>query len=126
MTLRPRRDPRLLTDIETEIRGARRHDGRARDLSVGGLRVRLPDSHVVVGERLGVTLRVVGLVAMAFAAEVRWVRRHEIGLGCDAGLEFDHTPDSRRLLQQLLWELQSGNVPEVERRTRTRPKGLTG
>jgi hypothetical protein len=124
--MKPRRDMRLLVDIPVELRGERRHAGSVRDLSLNGLRVRLAASHVTVGERVGVSLRIPGLEGLDFAAEVRWAKRHEIGLGCDAGLEFDHTAESRRKVQAILWEVQSGALHDVERRSRTRAKGLTG
>jgi hypothetical protein len=117
----PRKHPRLLIAIPVEIRSEKLIQGSARDISEGGVRVRLEQS-VKMDDRVGVTLRLPGFANsdLNFSGEVRWVRREAFGAGCDAGLEFDHTPETRKKLQLMLWELQSGNLGEIERRHRTR------
>jgi len=118
---KPRCQPRILVDIPCEVRSDKVAKGSARDLSENGVRVRL-QGHVKLGDRVGISMRLPGFANMDlnFSGEVRWVMRPEMGLGCDAGIQFDHTPDSRKRVQLILWELQAGNLREVERRQRTR------
>ena len=124
MATQPRRHPRILVEIPIEIRAERVHKASARDLSEGGVRLRM-DARVRVGDRVGVTLNVPKWAAINVAAEVRWVRPHESGVGCDAGLEFDHTPATQKHIASLLWELQTGDLASVSRRSRTRLPGKT-
>jgi PilZ domain-containing protein len=118
---KPRAQPRFLVDIPVEIRSIKVLKGSGRDLSEDGIRVRL-DGHVKLGERVGVTLRIPGFANhdLNFSAEVRWVKRPPLAMGCDAGVAFDHTADTRRRIQLLMRELEQGNMREVERRSRTK------
>ncbi|MBI2932676.1 MAG: PilZ domain-containing protein [Planctomycetes bacterium] len=130
MAKKPRRSVRNLVDIPVEIRGEKLVFGSGRDLSEAGLRVRL-ESRVRMGERVGVTFRLPGFanVDLNFSAEVRWVKAHPSGGVWEAGLEFDHTPETSKRIHLLLWELQAGNLKEIERRHRTRrapPQGKQG
>ena len=51
-----------------------------------------------------------------FKVEVRWVDFASKSKLYDVGARFIHTPRSKKLLKDLLWELQSGNLPEMERK----------
>ncbi len=121
MPKKPRKAPRMLVDIPVEVRSEKTVSGSGRDLTEDGIRVRL-EQGVKLGDRIGISLTLPGFgnMDLNFSGEVRWVRRQDFGPGCDAGIEFDHTPDSRKKLQLLMWELQAGNLGEIERRTRTR------
>ncbi len=120
MPKQPRKFPRVLVEIPLEIRGEQLFKASGRDLTEEGVRVRAK-GRLKQGDRVGVTLRIPGFANMDlnFSAEVRWAKLPEEGMECEAGLEFDLTPALRKKLQVLLWELQSGNVKEIERRMRT-------
>jgi hypothetical protein len=116
---KPRKEMRLLVQVPVELRASRRtFEGTGRDLTFSGIRVRYA-GHLVEGERVGVMLRIPGFANedLQFPAEVRWVEpfpHEEV-----AGLEFQHTPESKRKIHLVLAELQSGNLKEIERRSPT-------
>jgi len=116
---KPRRELRMLVDIRAELRGERAVlPASVRDLSVYGLRIRFA-GRITLGERVGVTLTLPGFASIDFSGDVRWISRRDFGVEWDAGLEINHTEESRKTMQLLLWELQSGSLSQVERRTRT-------
>jgi hypothetical protein len=89
--------------------------GRAMDLTVDGIKIRSPHNYGV-GDRLALTLHIPGFATQFnFPAEVKWIDlaepTNEYFLGCN----FIHTPATHKLLQNLLWELSIGNIPEIVR-----------
>lgn len=121
MPKKPRAQPRFLVDIPVELRSDKVVKGSCRDVAEGGIRVRL-EGHVKLGERVGVTLHIPGFANhdLNFGGEVRWVLRPPMSMGCDAGIAFDHQPDTRKRMQLFMRELEQGNMREIERRTRTK------
>ena len=119
---KPRREARYLVDIPVAVRAERGLlQGSVRDLSVYGARLRVQGMvRVGVGERVGVTLAVPGFAPMDFSGEVRWICRPQWGEGCDCGVELFHGAAALKTMQLLVWELQSGTLGDVERRSRTR------
>lgn len=97
--------------FRVEVRGSRQEFGaEARDVSVEGLCFSSPIL-MKIGDRAGVSLCFQGRPAISLSFEVRWAkpegtRRYLIGV------EFVHTPESRRAIQALMWEIQSGKVRE--------------
>lgn len=119
---KPRKAVRYLVDIPCELRTTVRVlRGSGRDLTEDGIRVRV-EGPVRMHERVGVTLLIPGFanLDMNFPGEVRWLKGCHPPPITEAGVLFEHTDDSRRRVHLLLWELQSGNLKEIERKTRTR------
>lgn len=122
MVNKPRRAVRYLVDVPVELRTTDRIlRGSGRDLTEAGIRVRV-EGPVRMNERIGLSLRIPGFanIDLNFSGEVRWVKSLYPPPICEAGVEFDHNPDSRKRIQVLMWELQTGNLKEIERRTKTR------
>lgn len=113
---RPRKGARIPVAVDVEIGGVKGGAmGRALDITVEGIKIRSPHSYGV-GTRLALTLHIPGFAQhFDFAAEVKWVEPagsfEEFHLGCS----FVHTTESHALLKNLLWELASGNLPEIQR-----------
>ncbi len=125
MGTQPRRHPRVLVDMSVEVRAERMLRANARDLSEAGVRLRI-QGRVRTGDRVGMTIHVPGRPDVVVPAEVRWVCPHDSGVGCDAGLEFDHSPLTQRRIGAVLWDLQTGELASIARRSRTRLPGQTG
>jgi Tfp pilus assembly protein PilZ len=113
---RNRKGARIPIAVDVEIGGAKGGAmGRARDITVEGIQIRSPHSYAV-GERLAITLHIPKFAQhFDFVAKVAWVEpagsMEEFQIGCT----FVHTTESQKLLKNLLWELASGNIPEILR-----------
>lgn len=122
---RPRKGARVPIAVDVEMGGAKGPAmARAIDLTVEGIKIRAPHSYSV-GDRLALTLHIPGFAQeFRFASEVKWVdpagSMEEFHLGC----AFHHTAESQKLLKNLLWELASGNLPEILRTKRTTRRNL--
>lgn len=108
--MKPRRQRPVRTRIRfsVEIRSPRSSfDAEARDLSVDGLCLSSPIL-LMIGDRAGTTFRLGG-AELSLSFEVRWARpdgEHRYLLG----VEFVHTAESRKSLQKLMWQVDSGAV----------------
>lgn len=115
--LREKRQKRAPVDIKCEIGGI--HGGaigKVRDLSQGGCRVFSPHSYAT-GDKVALTVLIEGFATpFDFTAEVKWLDMAGSGDLYEIGLRFHHTPETYNLLRQLLWEMNSGNLPEVQRK----------
>jgi hypothetical protein len=110
--------PRAFTDIKLEVRGAAgTYGASARDLGVGGLRIRGP-LKAAVDERIGLTLLLPTPHRVTIMALVRWVKEEGPTLYV-LGAKFLHTAESLKKMQQLMQEVQSGKLGV------TRPAGGT-
>jgi|SRR6185436_3541651 len=109
MPLRKSRPIRTRCRFRIEVRGSRQEfDAEARDVSVDGLCFSSPIL-LKLGDRVGISLCFQGRPAFPLSVEIRWARpegmtRHLLGV------EFVHTPASRKAMQALLWEIESGRV----------------
>jgi hypothetical protein len=112
----PLKKPRAIRTrlkFRVEVRGSRQEFGaEARDVSVEGLCFSSPIL-MNIGDRAGTSLCFQGRPATSLSVEVRWAmpdgtKRYRIGV------EFLHTPESRKAMQALLWEIESGRVRGVE------------
>jgi hypothetical protein len=95
--------------FRVEVRGSRQEFvGEARDVSVEGLCFSSPIL-MKIGDRAGASLCFQGRRATSLSFEVRWAapegtKRYLLGV------EFVHTPESRKAMQALMWEIESGRV----------------
>ena len=95
--------------FKVEIRGSRQSFfGESRDLSVEGLCFISPIL-LVAGERVGATLYFQEGVDHSVSLEIRWVRT-ETSPHYLIGAEFVHLSESRKSIQRLLWQIESGLV----------------
>lgn len=100
--------------FRVEIRGSRQSFfGEAVDLSVEGICFASPIL-LVAGERVGATLHFQGGLQHSISLEIRWTRA-EGGPRYLIGAEFVHLSESRKAMQRLLWQIESGQVSEAER-----------
>jgi hypothetical protein len=103
------RAARIRFRFKVEVRDSRRaFEAEARDVSIDGLCLSSPIL-LRVGDRVGTTLFVRGGPPISLSFEVRWAQpdgpsRYRIGV------EFVHTPESRKALQKLMWQIESGAV----------------
>ena len=128
---KPRRD-RVNVDVFCELGiPPRRGLGRIRDFNQNGCMVHTP-RQMRVTETLQLSIQLPGFSQeFKFKVEVRWIKvagtpkRHYSGkptLGrgeanlYHVGVKFLHTPSTYKVLKSLLWELQSGHIPEMERK----------
>ena len=105
----PKRSRPVRTRIRfrVEIRGSRQSFAAdARDLSVEGFCFSSP-IRLTVGDRAGASLFDVSL-----SFEVRWVRP-DGPTRTLVGAEFLHTPETRKRLRALMWQIDSGTVVEA-------------
>ena len=97
-----------------EIRGSRQpFSGESIDLSAEGICFNSPIL-LVTGERVGATLCFRGGLKHHISMEIRWIRadgspRYLIGA------EFVHLSETRKAMQRLLWQIESGQVKSMER-----------
>jgi hypothetical protein len=103
------RAARIRIRFPVEVRGSRQSfRAEATDLSVEGLCCRSPIL-LVAGERAGISLLFQGASPIQLSFEVRWIRpagaSHYL-----TGVEFVHTPVSRKAFQQLIWRVESGEL----------------
>jgi hypothetical protein len=111
-----RKSIRIAIQVTVEIGGHKGAAiGKALDITPEGVLVRAPHSYGV-GERVALTLRVPKFAQrFDFAAEVKWLEpagsMKEFYIGC----LFVHTAESKRLIDLLVWELATGNIPEALR-----------
>ena len=100
--------------FRVEIRDSRRaFDAESRDISVDGLSLTSPIL-MTIGDRAGTSLHLEGTAPVSLSFEVRWARKD----GEKAyllGVEFVHTDESRKELQKLMWQIDSGTVKGVAR-----------
>lgn len=109
LPLKKPRPIRTWFKFKIEIRGPRQEFGaQARDISVEGLCFSSPIL-MKIGERAGVSLCFRGRPAISLSFEVRWAKPEETKRYL-VGVEFVHTPESRKAMQALMWEIQSGKV----------------
>lgn len=107
---------RMGVRVDVEIGGMKGAAvGRAVDLTEEGIQVRSPHNYGV-GERLALSLHIPQFAPQFdFVATVMWIEpagsTDEFLLGC----RFLHTPESHKLLKNLLWEISTGNLPEIQR-----------
>ena len=103
------RPVRIRVKFRIEVRGSRQEFGaEARDISVEGLCFSSPIL-MRVGDRAGTSLCFHGRPPTSLSSEVRWARPAEANRYL-LGVEFVHTPESRKAMQALMWEIQSGAV----------------
>ena len=128
---RPRSD-RVNVDVFCELgTPPRRALGRIRDLNQNGGMIHTP-RQMRVTETLALSIQLPGFSQeFKFKVEVRWVDiasksklyysgKPNLHAGesnlYHVGVRFIHTPSSYKTLKNLLWELQSGHLPEMERK----------
>ena len=109
MPLRKPRPARTRFKFRVEVRGSRQEFGaEARDVSVEGLCFLSPIL-MTAGDRAGTSLCFRGRPSTSLSFEVRWSRPEGANRYL-LGVEFVHTPESRKTMQALMWEIQSGTV----------------
>ena len=115
--LREKRQARSPVDIKCEIGGIHGATiGKVRDLSQGGCRVFSRHTYST-GDKVAITILIAGFATpFDFTAQVKWLDMAGSTDLYEIGLHFIHTPESFNQLKQLLWEMHSGNLPEVQRR----------
>jgi len=64
---------------------------------------------MTIGDRAGTSLRFQGGSETSLSFEVRWARA-EGTTGYRLGVEFVHTPETRKAMQKLMWEIESGTL----------------
>ena len=107
--LKKPRPVRTRFTFRVEVRGSRQEFGaEARDISVEGLCFSSPIL-MAIGDRAGTSLCFQGRPATLLSFEVRWAKP-EGATRYLLGVEFVHTPESRKAMQALMWEIQSGQV----------------
>jgi hypothetical protein len=116
---RPRKEIRHLVEFPVEIRGPKRSfEGSGRDLGALGLRVRYAVHHLAPNDRVGLTLHLpVGRIELV--ADVRWAQRTTDQWEENAGIEFVHSPETRKRLHEIIAALEGGQLRGIQRRTRT-------
>jgi hypothetical protein len=113
-TLKRSRPVRTRICFKVEIRGSRQSFlAEARDLSVEGICFSSPIL-LVAGERVGATLHVPAAPAHSISLEIRWTRT-ETAQRYLIGAEFVHLSESRKAMQRLLWQIESGLVKGTDR-----------
>jgi len=113
-SLKRSRPLRTRIHFDVEIRGSRQSFfGNALDLSVEGICFSSPIL-LVAGERVGATLHFKEGVAPSLSLEIRWTRT-EGSPRYLIGAEFVHLSESRKAMQRLLWQIESGQVTGTER-----------
>ncbi len=116
--LKKPRPVRTRCRFRIEVRGSRQEfDAEARDISIEGLCFSSPIL-LKIGDRAGVSLCFQGRPALSLSFEVRWARpdgekRYLLGV------EFVHTPESRKAMHALMWEIESGKIRGNDRATPT-------
>ena len=109
MPPRAPRAVRIRFKFRVEVRGSRQEFGaEARDLSVEGLCFSSPIL-MRIGDRAGTSLCFQGRPATSLSFEVRWAKPEGTKRYL-LGVEFVHTSESRKAMQALMWEIQSGQV----------------
>lgn len=107
--LKKPRAARTRVKFKVEVRGSRQEFGaEARDVSVEGLCFTSPIL-MTIGDRAGASLCFQGRPATSLSCEVRWARPEGTNRYL-LGVEFAHTPESRKAMHTLMWEIQSGTV----------------
>jgi len=108
-SLKRSRPARTRVRFRVEIRGSRQSFlAEGRDLSVEGLCFSSPIL-LVAGERVGATLQFQKGREHKISMEVRWTRT-ETAKRYLIGAEFVHLSESRKSMQRLLWQIESGLV----------------
>jgi hypothetical protein len=108
-TLKRSRPVRTRILFQVEVRGSRQSFfAEARDLSVEGICFSSPIL-LVAGERVGATLHFQKDLKHSISMEVRWTRT-ETARRYLIGAEFIHLSESRKAMQRLLWQIESGLV----------------
>jgi len=114
--LRRSRPVRIRIRFRVEIRDSRRQfDAQARDVSIDGLCLSSPIL-MMVGERAGTSLHVPGHPAIPLSFEVRWARP-EGPQSYLLGVEFVHSSETRKALQKLMWQIESGEIQGTDSRS---------
>ena len=107
--LKRSRAARTRIRFRVEIRDSRRtFDAESRDVSVDGLSFASPIL-MRIGDRVGTSLHLEGIESVSLSFEIRWARP-EGPKSYLTGVEFMHTPESRKAMQKLLWQIDSGTV----------------
>lgn len=107
MKVRQKRPLRTRIRFRVEVRGSRQSfDAEAQDVSVEGLCLWSPIL-MAIGDRAGASLRFQGGSETSLSFEVRWARA-EGANGYRMGVEFVHTAETRRAMQKVMWEIESG------------------
>lgn len=78
-----------------------------------------------IGERVGLSLCFVDGARVSLPADIRWVKSQE-SLGYLLGVEFAHTPESKKVLQRLVWELHTGTLTGEVRVVKALSSGSKG
>ena len=115
---RPARSPRVNVDVFCSLgKASGRALGRIRDFTKDGCRIHTP-RRVKVGETLPLHIQLPGFSQeFNFKVEVRWIDFAGKGNLYEIGARFVHTAKTQKILKDLLWELHSGNIPEMERKS---------
>ncbi|HLY72944.1 MAG TPA: PilZ domain-containing protein [Planctomycetota bacterium] len=111
--LKRSRAVRTRISFQVEIRGSRQSFiAEARDLSVEGICFSSPIL-LVAGERVGATLHFQEGLKTVLSMEIRWTRT-ESSRRYLIGAEFVHLSESRKSMQRLIWQIDSGLVKGAE------------
>lgn len=110
--LKRSRPVRTRIRFSVEVRSSRQSfEAEARDVSVNGLCLSSPIL-MTIGDRAGTSLRIPGGTEASLSFEVRWARPDGASRYL-LGVEFVHIPESRKALQKLMWQIESGAVRSV-------------
>jgi hypothetical protein len=114
--LKRSRPVRIRIRFRVEIRDSRRQfDAEARDVSIDGLCLSSPIL-MTIGDRAGTSLHVPGRPLIPLSFEVRWARV-EGPKSYLLGVEFVHTSETRKALQKLMWQIESGEIKGIDSRS---------
>jgi hypothetical protein len=90
--------------------------GQVRDITEDGCRIVCPHQYSE-GDMLAVTFLIPSFSQrFDFVAKVMRVDFAADGKLYEFGCKLIHTPSSRKLLKELIWQLHQGNVPEIQRK----------
>ena len=114
---RPKRRNRSNVDVFGSLgTGEARAIGRIRDVTEKGCRL-LTDRKVKMGEVLPLHVQFPGFSQdFNFKVKVRWIDFAGEENLFEVGTQFVRTRKTDKILKNLLWELHSGNLPEIERK----------
>jgi hypothetical protein len=111
--LKKSRPVRIRFKFRVEVRGSRQEFvAEARDISVAGLCLSSP-IRMQIGDRAGTSLCFPGRRPVSLSFEIRWARP-DAATRTLLGVEFVHTAESRKAMESLMWEIQSGAVQGEE------------
>lgn len=109
--------PRDKVEFECEVGGTQGACvGQVRDVTEDGCRIFCPHNYTD-GDMLAVTFVIPSFSQrFDFVAKVMRTDFAADGKLYELGCKLIHTPSSRKLLKELIWQLHQGNVPEIQRK----------